>query len=115
MAQRAFRLQEYVSADVVDQSQPVCPRCGLSTIVVVGAELFPRIRIVESGVTTETRIHSDQDALQGFFIERIECIACNRSFVLLDASVFALQKQNSELSAEVEQLRRRLGLVPTVA
>ena len=111
---QAFVQQEIVDGARLDPADIRCPQCKKNTIVCSGQSQVPSREIWEDGVV----VSQENDATRSSFdIERIDCLNCNKTFILRNPELFQLERENLGLKRQITTLQRDLedrgGAPPT--
>jgi transposase-like protein len=103
---QAFVQQEIIDGSLLDPADIRCPQCKKNTIVCSGQSQIASREVWEEGVVTSQT--SDATSGGAFDIQRIDCLNCNKTFLLRNPELFQLERENLKLKQKVTDLQREL-------
>ena len=107
MTDQAFVQQEIIDASLLDPADIRCPQCHKNTIMCSGLSQIASREVWEEGVVTSQT--SDAVAGGAFDIQRIDCLHCNKTFLLRNPELFKLERENLGLKRQITVLQRDLS------
>jgi DNA-directed RNA polymerase subunit RPC12/RpoP len=94
MANKAIIQEEIVNAADIDPNSIRCPRCKGDTLILKGNSQIAREEVMEKGEIISVNTNADSHA---FELEVIECMPCDRRFIIKTREVFQLEQSNESL------------------
>ena len=103
---QAFVNQEVIDGADLDPGDLRCPQCHRNTFVVSGQAQMAHREVWEQGEVVDRQ----SDPAQGgsFDIERMDCLHCNKTYLIRSPELFRLERENLNLQTKNAELRREL-------